>query len=586
MGTGKGCSIASSNCIVWQGSDIPCIGLKNGDSITEAIEKLALELCSFTEINVDITSVDFKCLVDAGESNPTIISEALQLIIDGHCSLKEIVDGIVPGGDPILQLPPCLQEGGVTELPHTSYSVLLAERICDILLEIATIKEDILLLELRVSALEEAILALEPPDMTIPTVNVSCLGGTEDNEIGEAVDLIAVVLCNMVAILGTVNELGTSITKECLGLAESEAFTGGVMSDIPGWVSTPLTIADTITNIWLTICDMRDSLTNVNTEILPKCKDVSLNFNALFTPDRSEMTVTLFNYAYIPDVPHNPASSIIVTDGITVDVRPINPYLMSISSAQNEVFQLIALGMDITREIVVTVIASLEFPEGTCEKRITKDFDYTCIVAPPTSVVVVAQSTSAFISWTAPSTPEPVIDYKYTLLNDAGISIVSLRTTTEGATIGSLEPGKEYTVKVVANFKCGVSEEASTVFSTKCYQITSVFAYFDPCISSTSEDYLGGQITISEIAEQDVDFVIHVKYYLPGGSCGSPLNQDLTGSIPQGQSLGIANACSYMISIPGATICSTEGELLSGCGAPSATGNCSSPSSLIASILS
>ena len=44
-----GCSNISSNCVTWQGPDIECISLCKGDSITEVVYKMALELCKLMD---------------------------------------------------------------------------------------------------------------------------------------------------------------------------------------------------------------------------------------------------------------------------------------------------------------------------------------------------------------------------------------------------------------------------------------------------------------------------------------------------------------------------------------------------------
>ena len=40
------CSHISSNCVIWQGPDISCINLCNGDTVSDVVAKLATELCN------------------------------------------------------------------------------------------------------------------------------------------------------------------------------------------------------------------------------------------------------------------------------------------------------------------------------------------------------------------------------------------------------------------------------------------------------------------------------------------------------------------------------------------------------------
>ena len=80
----NGCNPISSNCVVWQGPDIPCIDLCHGDSISEVIYKLALELCDLLD-STSLAGLDFSCL-NLGVT-PTTQKELIQAIIDKLCSL-------------------------------------------------------------------------------------------------------------------------------------------------------------------------------------------------------------------------------------------------------------------------------------------------------------------------------------------------------------------------------------------------------------------------------------------------------------------------------------------------------------------
>ena len=65
----SGCSNTSSNCVVWQGPNIDCIDLCKGDSITEVVYKLAVELCVVMD-TFDLNNYDLKCFA-GGACKPT-----------------------------------------------------------------------------------------------------------------------------------------------------------------------------------------------------------------------------------------------------------------------------------------------------------------------------------------------------------------------------------------------------------------------------------------------------------------------------------------------------------------------------------
>ena len=52
----QGCSPVSSNCVIWQGPDLSCINLCNGDTISSVVYKVATDLCTI-KTSFDLTSL-------------------------------------------------------------------------------------------------------------------------------------------------------------------------------------------------------------------------------------------------------------------------------------------------------------------------------------------------------------------------------------------------------------------------------------------------------------------------------------------------------------------------------------------------
>jgi hypothetical protein len=82
--------ITSSNNVIWQGANIPCLNLCNGDSITNVIYQLATAYCQL----VDMESYDTDCVTEATSlEKPENISELIQLLIDAICYLSTHTTG-------------------------------------------------------------------------------------------------------------------------------------------------------------------------------------------------------------------------------------------------------------------------------------------------------------------------------------------------------------------------------------------------------------------------------------------------------------------------------------------------------------
>ena len=74
------CTPISSNCVIWQGPDIECINLCNGDTVSQVVYKLATELCTLIdtacECNPDLTGLDPGCLtgITGADSLVTVLN--------------------------------------------------------------------------------------------------------------------------------------------------------------------------------------------------------------------------------------------------------------------------------------------------------------------------------------------------------------------------------------------------------------------------------------------------------------------------------------------------------------------------------
>ncbi|NCD07639.1 MAG: hypothetical protein EOL97_16135, partial [Spirochaetia bacterium] len=55
------CIETSSNCIIWQGPDIPCISLCEGDNITNVVYNLATTFCNLSD-QLQIENFDISCI--------------------------------------------------------------------------------------------------------------------------------------------------------------------------------------------------------------------------------------------------------------------------------------------------------------------------------------------------------------------------------------------------------------------------------------------------------------------------------------------------------------------------------------------
>jgi hypothetical protein len=120
------CSVISSNCVSWQGPDIPCIGLCKGDTVTDVVSKLGELVCDIDTRAAEV-SVNVSCL-GGGDFVYTNYNDLIQYITDKLCDLYTIVDDLVIPTpiSLICDVAPCLQaEAGATTLPVVEYAELI-----------------------------------------------------------------------------------------------------------------------------------------------------------------------------------------------------------------------------------------------------------------------------------------------------------------------------------------------------------------------------------------------------------------------------------------------------------------------------
>ena len=75
------CTPVSSNCVIWEGPNIPCLSLCYGDSISDVMYRLATTYCELTSLD----NYDYSCLRD---NDPTTFNTLIQAIIDNVCYLN------------------------------------------------------------------------------------------------------------------------------------------------------------------------------------------------------------------------------------------------------------------------------------------------------------------------------------------------------------------------------------------------------------------------------------------------------------------------------------------------------------------
>ena len=142
------CSPISSNCVIWQGQDIPCINLCAGDTVSDVVFKLATELCTIME-TLKISNYDLACF-NLVACPPSTFEELIQFLINKICELQLETDAAAvvvaaesirsTSADTLVTVAPCFIIGTTTVMTVTEYATAMGTAICGIINQINIIK--------------------------------------------------------------------------------------------------------------------------------------------------------------------------------------------------------------------------------------------------------------------------------------------------------------------------------------------------------------------------------------------------------------------------------------------------------------
>ena len=299
----QGCSPVSSNCVIWQGPSLSCINLCNGDTISSVVYKVATDLCTI-KTSLDLTSLDLSCLVSFCASvNPApttkTLSAVLDFIIDKVCCLNTKVDNLPSSSasaytEPNIALPTCLQYTdpatgqNVAVLQHSTFTLRLANRYCDLKVIVDSHTTTLATYNTRITTLENSV------GYVPPTVTPNCLltPGTPV-AMHTLLDEVEAQYCTLRTVLGTNQALTAGIAQQCQNLGSSPALsTSGTISSLTGWNATSSTVGTAIQNIWVVLCDMRQTIYDLKTTAgQVDCSTFLLGFTAAANEARSQVTV-------------------------------------------------------------------------------------------------------------------------------------------------------------------------------------------------------------------------------------------------------------------------------------------------------
>jgi len=373
----QGCNPISSNCVIWQGPDLPIIGLCKGDSISDVIAKLAGELTEIQEAT-SIAGVDLSCLELT--TAPESIEDLFQVIVNELCSLGGRCDSLEGSGtgsaseEIIASLPACLQYTNaqndlITQLPVDQYAELVAAKVCEIIADITTINTTLDNHESRITVLENDTTS----DYTTPQITPNCVLPSLPTDIDVVLDELEDQFCTLDSTLGGSTSLLAASTYQCALLNVDNQLAGaGTMSSLEGWNTQVNNVAESLQNMWLTLCDMRAAIKDIQTNCCNiSCSDVIF---AAFGSYNDETITLNFGGTVIPTEfteCNSAGNTVVITDAASNSYTTTISVSDALSGNDTEDIDISGSALSAASNYFVTMTLCVTYDGVNCEKTLS-----------------------------------------------------------------------------------------------------------------------------------------------------------------------------------------------------------------------
>jgi hypothetical protein len=451
----NGCDSISSNCVIWQGPDISCIELCNGDTISDVTAKLAELVCDLitdgVASNPNLTGLDISCLNIPG-TTPTTLVPVLQAMVNAIC-VENSTSAARPGGSstttlPIMTLPACLVYNDdlgnpVTELRLDLFATLIATKVCDILTSIVFINTTLTNYNTRISVLEACVLPCTGSTVekkVVPTciINVGVL-----TDVSVLLLALEVRFCALETAVGLPAAINAAISQGSCLLSTTPTLSNSATSygSIIGWNNTPVNLAQSTQNIWAVLCDLYTAVSNIQINCCPSgCDSVTFGYNTtnvlsgvgVISGLNFNFQNTTGNGSVIPATFNDCAGSTIITIRDSNNVAITST--VSVAALQNSAGGVtISLpGLNTYGPLTTSIAFCVTNGSDTCNDTIVKSVDG--IIPCPLLAMSSITTTGATVTFTNALGPAPV--YIIDIINNTTNIVVATYTqNSPGATV-------------------------------------------------------------------------------------------------------------------------------------------------------
>jgi archaellum component FlaC len=362
----------TTECVFWQGGDISCLNIENGQKISVSIKNVADEICNIKD-SLNLEDLDLKCVVDYCLSCPQpdkTLKIILQLLINKVCNIQDLLNDISNATEDTssnIRLASCFQyvtDAGdlIVELPHEEYTKRIANQVCQIKLELSSLQDEVQDVRDDLNNLTNRVQVLE--QSTGDEVSSDCLF-TGTRSLDDAFSLLDQAFCQTRSVVGLSTDANLAIAQQCEGL-------NAEFASNPAWVTGPTNLAQTIRNIWIVLCKRSEEIKTIQTNCCAfDCEDVKIGFVVAFE-DGLEVVRLRFTAGSGTNIPNG------FTDFgsvLTVSDESGNVLSFNITISNNGEVVLNLLGLNSNDKLTFSIEAKLQNGDLRCQKCVSKVID-------------------------------------------------------------------------------------------------------------------------------------------------------------------------------------------------------------------
>lgn len=385
--------VLSNECIVWQGGDVPALGIENGDQLSESeyiITQKILELFD----DIDMSEIDLNCIQTTCQQKckDTSLKAIIQLLFDNQCCLNDL---ITAGSGETSTTTVNLNMRCLTILDDFGNPIPqdLNQSLQSIINQVCSNTTSITSINATLTSLQNQIDDIETTPVTVPEPNITTCISPGLQPVSQVVPIVAQALCTYQTAIGQTTDLSIAMSQQCANL-------NTLFGNTKGWLSSVQNFAQSMNNLWVLACNLNNRVTNIeNTCCALTCSDIKIGFTV--QTDTTGTGVFLkFTTTAGTDIPNG-----FTDNGSTVTFTDKNgnfiTYPLVIANGAN-LGDFDLSGLDLTDPITIAVTAVMSAAGINCESCVSRVYTIGNATCPVCQIVASGTTGEASIAYQVP----------------------------------------------------------------------------------------------------------------------------------------------------------------------------------------